>query len=40
MTLVNTHMATADLTDKSRLLPDGTVKSRTAAEFASGKGHA
>ena len=27
------------MTDKGRLLIDGTVKSRTIVEFASGKGH-
>ena len=28
------------MTDKGRLLTDGTVKSHTVVEFASGKGHA
>ena len=28
------------MTDKGRLLTDGTVKSRIVVEFASGKGHA
>jgi len=28
------------MTDKGRLLTDGTIKSHTVVEFASGKGHA
>ena len=28
------------MTDKARLLTDGTIKSRTVVEFTSGKGHA
>ena len=39
MTQVNSFMQLWSITDKGRLLTDGTVKSHTVVEFTSGKGY-